>query len=224
MAEIDWLFPKAESQPIMVREALNGIERLSGPMPVPGTKIYECCNRMKQGQTASDYYKRNWGFNLFRLHWDKPSPTFTKGGGACGLIHPELARKCIKEEYQAVMSFPRKFIFVGTEDNARARIGNSVPPLFMRAIVANIRKIILDGKVTWRPNRNMDYVSILEEAWQQHLASREPSAPTVISTFAGAVIFVILQVLDVSISNVCEFQFTSCSQVSHGVALGCLWE
>jgi len=31
----------------------------------------------------------------------------------------------------------------------------------------------------------VDYPAILEEAWQQHLAPREPDAPTVISTFAG---------------------------------------
>jgi len=30
-----------------------------------------------------------------------------------------------------------------------------------------------------------DYVAILDEAWQQHLAPREAGAPTVISTFAG---------------------------------------
>jgi DNA (cytosine-5)-methyltransferase 1 len=31
----------------------------------------------------------------------------------------------------------------------------------------------------------VDYPTILEEAWVQHLAPREPGAPTVISTFAG---------------------------------------
>ena len=31
-----------------------------------------------------------------------------------------------------------------------------------------------------------NYLDILDEAWQAHLAPREPSAPTVISTFAGA--------------------------------------
>ena len=29
------------------------------------------------------------------------------------------------------------------------------------------------------------YLTILESAWQEHLAEREPNAPTVISTFAG---------------------------------------
>jgi DNA (cytosine-5)-methyltransferase 1 len=138
--------PKAQSRPVMVRQALDGIENLAGPMPTPGTKIAECCQGMQQGTTASDFYRKNWGFNLYRLDWNKPSPTFTKGGGACGLIHPVLPRKCIKDEYQAVMSFARQYRFVGADDNARARLGNSVPPLFMRAIAQHIRETVLDGR------------------------------------------------------------------------------
>ena len=80
--------PKAESRPVVVKQALEGIENLAGPMPSPGTKIAECCQNMRQGTTASDFYRKNWGFNLYRLDWNKPSPTFTKGGGACGLIPP----------------------------------------------------------------------------------------------------------------------------------------
>jgi len=134
--------PKAESRPVVVKQALEGIENLAGPMPSPGTKIAECCQNMRQGTTASDFYRKNWGFNLYRLDWNKPSPTFTKGGGACGLIHPVLPRKCIKAEYQAVMSFARQYRFVGADDNARERLGNSVPPLFMRAIAQHIRQLI----------------------------------------------------------------------------------
>lgn len=135
--------PKAESRPRTVREALEGIESLPGELPTKGTKIAECCNGMKRGETAADFYGKNWGFNLYRLAWNKPSPTFTKGGGACGLIHPVLPRKCIAAEYQAVMSFPRPFAFRGRDDDARERLGNSVPPLFMRAIARHIRSEIL---------------------------------------------------------------------------------
>lgn len=137
--------PKAESRPVTVKSALEGIEQLSGPLPTPGTKIAECCQGMKQGTTAADFYKKNWGFNLYRLDWHKPSPTFTKGGGACGLIHPTLPRKAIAAEYGAVMSFPRQFVFKGSDDDARERLGNSVPPLFMRAIARHIRREVLDN-------------------------------------------------------------------------------
>jgi len=42
------------------------------------------------------------------------------------------------------MSFPRQFGFAGKEDDARERIGNSVPPLFMRSIAGHVRREILD--------------------------------------------------------------------------------
>lgn len=76
--------PQAWSMPVTVKQALYKIENLSGKYPTPGTKIFECCNNMRQGTTASDYYRKNWGFNLYRLHWDKVSPTFTKRGGLAG--------------------------------------------------------------------------------------------------------------------------------------------
>lgn len=138
--------PKAQSRQITVRDAIKGIESLDGPLPSPGTKLYRCCQEMKQGTTAADFYNSNWGFNLYRLAWDKPAPTFTKEGGACGLIHPILPRKCIRQEYQAVMSYPRTFLFAGKEEDARRCMGNSVPPLFMRAIALHIRQEILDRR------------------------------------------------------------------------------
>jgi len=141
---IEASFPKAQGRPITVRKALAGIEYLDGPIPARNTKLAECCLGMKQGETASNFYNKNWGFNLSRLAWNKPAPTFTKGGGACGLIHPELPRKCIAVEYQAVMSFPRQYQTAGTEEESRAVFGNSVPPLFMRAIAGHIRTEILE--------------------------------------------------------------------------------
>lgn len=37
----------------------------------------------------------------------------------------------------------------------------------------------------WSQMAEIDYLAILEEAWEQHLAPRSENAPTVISTFAG---------------------------------------
>jgi site-specific DNA-cytosine methylase len=42
------------------------------------------------------------------------------------------------------MSFPQSFIFAGNEDDARARIGNSVPPNLMKAIAEHIKSEILE--------------------------------------------------------------------------------
>lgn len=141
--EVEPGHPKGQSKPATVRTAFAGIESLAGPAPRSGTKLEECCRRMKPGQNGKQFYRKPWGFNLYRLDWNKPAPTFTKRGGCCGLIHPVLPRKCIAKEYQAVMSFPKTFRFCGKEDDARARLGNSVPPNFMRAIAEHIRDNIL---------------------------------------------------------------------------------
>src|SRR3972149_6552935 len=39
--------------------------------------------------------------------------------------------------------------------------------------------------ISSRNKKTTDYLAILDEAWQQHVAPRSPDAPTVISTFAG---------------------------------------
>lgn len=183
--EIDGLFPRVISRPVTVREALRGIENLKGPLPKKGTKLAECCINMIQGTTASQYYKKNWGFNLYRLAWDKISPTFTKGWGACGLIHPVLPRKCIKQEYQTIISYPRNFNFSGNNETAREQIANSVPPFLAWSIATQIRHKLWKGDPLTRYPKTMTYPEILEATWQDHLAPRDPDAPTVISTFAG---------------------------------------
>ena len=47
----------------------------------------------------------------------------------------------------------------------------------MKSSITNARTVSIGGQ--------RDYLTILDEAWQQHLAPRTKDAPTVISTFAG---------------------------------------
>lgn len=55
-----------------------------------------------------------------------------------------LPRKATIEELKILSSFPESFEFVGSYTDKVNRIGNCVPPLFMRAIAEAIRKGILD--------------------------------------------------------------------------------
>jgi DNA (cytosine-5)-methyltransferase 1 len=82
---------------------------------------------------------------LIRLNPEKPSPTVTKsvGGSTTGLIHPYCLRRLTIAEIKALASFPEQFQIQGSYTNKWARIGNSVPPLFMLAIAIHIRKTIL---------------------------------------------------------------------------------
>jgi site-specific DNA-cytosine methylase len=84
-------------------------------------------------------------FGLVRVDPEKPSPTVTKsvGGSTTGLIHPHMLRRLTISEVKAIASFPEGFVLQGPFREKWARIGNSVPPLFMRAIAGHVRKTIL---------------------------------------------------------------------------------
>jgi site-specific DNA-cytosine methylase len=89
--------------------------------------------------------ERSKHFGLVRVDPEKPSPTIPKsvGGSTTGIVHPWLLRRLTISEVKAVASFPVDFAFSGPFREKWARIGNSVPPLFMRAIAGHIRKTIL---------------------------------------------------------------------------------
>ena len=91
--------------------------------------------------------ERKRHFGLIRLDPEKPSPTVPKsmGGSTTGLIHPEELRRLTIREIKALSSFPDGFELRGSYRERWARIGNSVPPLFMRAIARHIRERVLDG-------------------------------------------------------------------------------
>lgn len=84
-------------------------------------------------------------FGLVRLNADKPSPTIQRDAGntTTGMIHPRECRRLTIPEIRLIGSYPDGFEFVGTYKEQWARIGNSVPPLFMRAIAEHVRAHIL---------------------------------------------------------------------------------
>jgi len=59
------------------------------------------------------------------------------------MVHPYEIRKLSIAEIKALASYPEEFQFVGSYRARWARIGNSVPPLFVRAIALHIRQEIL---------------------------------------------------------------------------------
>lgn len=189
----DW-FPVAEGRPITVKDAWNILENNKDDLSPVWLKenyaVSKFAVNLGPGQSMS---KTGHFFNLVRAAWDKPCPTINKSHGQslsmAGLLHPiELRRPTIRE-IKRIGSFPDSFDFIGDFAAQWARIGNSVPPLFMRSIARNIKSMLQTGQ-PYRPNggsgfRQIDYPAILAEAWQQHLAPKAEDAPTVISTFAG---------------------------------------
>ena len=89
--------------------------------------------------------ERKKHFGLVRLNPEKPSPTILQGTGGTttGLIHPYEIRRLTIPEIKALASYPDGFRIMGSYRDRWARIGNSVPPLFMRAIARHIREKLL---------------------------------------------------------------------------------
>lgn len=84
-------------------------------------------------------------FSLKRLTWNRPSNALLKQMGSGGCMHPDEPRMLSSGELQRIASFPDPFVFPGTWGNAVERIGNSVPPLFMRAIAEHVRAHVLEN-------------------------------------------------------------------------------
>ena len=76
----------------------------------------------------------------------KVLPTITKGNRHHFFVSDKLSRrKMTIKEAQQYQSFPDVFRFTGNDLQSWERIGNSVPPLFMKAIAEHIRYEILEA-------------------------------------------------------------------------------
>lgn len=91
--------------------------------------------------------KKHFGLTIAR--WDEPSPTVVKdpGNTTTGMIHPCRFRRLTIPEIKRLSSFPDAYQMSGDYRNQWARIGNSVPPLFMHAIALHLRSNIFDSAV-----------------------------------------------------------------------------
>lgn len=71
-----------------------------------------------------------------RLSWDKPSPTLVTRPNmkATDLCHPTEPRPISVEEYAAIQTFPKSYVFEGKLDDQYRQIGNAVPCEFGKAI------------------------------------------------------------------------------------------
>jgi DNA (cytosine-5)-methyltransferase 1 len=81
-------------------------------------------------------------FNLVRAHPDKPSPTICAANGTTslfGLTHPYEKRKFSIAELKRICSFPDDFVLEGSFKQQWERLGNSVPPLMMKAVAETLR-------------------------------------------------------------------------------------
>ena len=135
------------SRPTTVREALAGVR--VGEAPHIGDGRYGVLwRRIRPGKSAANVLNGSGYSSCIKIHPDRPSPTIMKmqgretSGGYATLCHWSEPRALSTEEAQRLASFPDDFVFTGNYQQRWARIGNSVPPLLMRAIAAHVRGLI----------------------------------------------------------------------------------
>lgn len=143
-------YPKVETRPITVRQALHGIHNtpdgIAESQYPTDTIAYQYLCMMKEGEDAGKYHPRGSRFSLARLSWNNPSSTVIKGAGGgkdCSCCHPVENRRLTIPEIKRICSYPDAFQFVGKTGEQWERMGNSVPPRFMQAIASHIYTHIL---------------------------------------------------------------------------------
>jgi DNA (cytosine-5)-methyltransferase 1 len=103
-----------------------------------------------------------------RLAWDKPSPTLVTRPNmkATDLCHPEELRPLSVEEYAALQTFPKGYVFAGSLDDQYRQIGNAVPCAFGKVIGQHILNFERgsSAKIVG-PMRLSRYVNTDEKSW-----------------------------------------------------------
>jgi DNA (cytosine-5)-methyltransferase 1 len=137
--------PKAEAKPVTVRQALVNCSFGRAPMLKDG-RFKQHLDNLKPGQRHGEVYGS--GYQKVKVDPGKVSPTISKSNmmGHAELYHWREPRSLSDTELLRLASFPDAYAIDGTYVEAVDRIGNSVPPLFMRSIARHIRATILTSQ------------------------------------------------------------------------------
>lgn len=137
--------PRPKTKPVTVGEALAGLP--DDPSRTLTEQAYYYWLKVKPGQSFSKVHPKGYWFNGIKVDPTKVAPTIAKtsmpSGGGGGIYHWKYPRSLNIAEAKRLCSFPDDFILRGTFQEQWARLGNSVPPLFMKAIAEHVRDTIL---------------------------------------------------------------------------------
>jgi len=141
-------YPKGKGRPVTVREAWKDLEDYCDRPIGDIVREYAKIHPLGKWSTDSIRYHSVKGnqagcFSLKWAQWDQPLGTIPKQEiSLTGIIHPNRHRYLNNREMMRATSYPDTFQFID-EKNGRSQIGNSVPPLFMKAIAEHIRQEVL---------------------------------------------------------------------------------
>lgn len=141
--------PQAETEAILPLNALSGCKDIEDRKLPDILKQYAVFHP-HNWNTDNDLYKKIKGntagsISLKWCLWDRVCGTLPKQEiSLTGVVHPNKNRYLNIYEAARLTSFPDKYTFIDRQ-SGWARIGNSVPPLFMRSIARHVRKEILEN-------------------------------------------------------------------------------
>jgi DNA (cytosine-5)-methyltransferase 1 len=137
--DIEPTHPKPQTIPKTVREAIGHLPVGAAGYHQP--QIIKAWHNSKPGQSLRKADRFVGSFQSARLDPDKPSSTQIR---AHLNWHYLIPRHLTIQEAGIIQSFPEDYGWIGGTGEACARIGNSVPPLMMKAIAEHVRDNILD--------------------------------------------------------------------------------
>ena len=142
--QIEVSHPQGGNKKITVLQALKGVVNKTFLDPNP--KYIDLMNSLKPGQNLSKLKKGSF-FSYVRAHRDRPCMTITKSVsyGKVSIWHYSDSRNLTIEEAKRIGSFPDNYQLLGSYQDQWARIGNSVPPLLMKAVAEHIKEKVLNG-------------------------------------------------------------------------------
>lgn len=142
------LHPDPLAEPIACGNCLDGVVTSDEEMALlinAGLKFrsFKYWHRIRIDRSEQDI--TGSGFNCVKFDPRKPARTIRKNDGQLGMhgaMHWTERRRFSLSEMKRFGSFPDAFVFPGKYEHGVGQIGNCVPPLFMRAIAGNIRRIL----------------------------------------------------------------------------------
>jgi len=143
--------PRAQSNPFTVKQAWFGLEDITDRILPDILKKYAEIHPDNSWNTDFERFKKIKGnsagsISLKWAQWNRPLGTIGKSEIALtGIVHPNKYRYLNLAEVKRCGSFYDDFKFTDRRKGWE-RIGNSVPPLFMRAIACHIQEAILNKK------------------------------------------------------------------------------
>ena len=141
--------PLGWGPPITARQALEGLPEDNSR--TLGDLGYWIWARAKPLEQWSKYHPKGHWFNSMTIDPNQPVHTIpstngTKGGGST-IAHWKYPRCLNIAEVKRLFSFPDDFELTGSHSDQWKRLGNSVPPLLIKAVSEHIRDEVLERPV-----------------------------------------------------------------------------